>query len=116
VSVRRLLGWEPAEVTTYEYDDDGRVVRAVTVREPEYSDLDRKWLLRSREVENEPRGPHGVPISLATDPANRGKFSVPPPSVDFAAWEMSKARAVAEKTYKDKIPMDALRFEVQMRD
>jgi hypothetical protein len=57
VSLRRLSGWEPAEVTTFEYDGD-RLVRSVTVR--------------------------GVPMSEATDPENAGKFVINDrPRVDY---------------------------------
>jgi hypothetical protein len=38
---RRWAGWEPAEITTYEYDDAGRLIRATTVREPEWGEVDR---------------------------------------------------------------------------
>jgi hypothetical protein len=38
-----MAGWEPATTTTYRYDDQGRLVEAVTVSEPEWSDEDRAW-------------------------------------------------------------------------
>ena len=111
----KLLGREPAEVTSFEYDDDGRMVRAVTVREPEYTFLDRAWLLDSWKQANVPRGSHGWLMSEATDPANQGKFFVGPPTLDFAALAEIKAREDAEKVYKDKIPMGALKFRVEKK-
>lgn len=115
VSVRRFLGWEPGEVTSFEYDDDGRVVRAITVREPEFSDMDRKWLMDSWLADQTPRGSHGWPIAEATDPANQGKFFVGPPAVDFAAKAEIEAHEEAEKIYKGKIPLGALKFRVEKK-
>lgn len=116
ISVRKYLGWEPGEVTSFEYDDDGRLLRAITVREPEFSDIDRKWLMDSWEAEQAPRGSHGWLMSEATDPANQGKFFVGPPTLDFAAKAEIEAREDAEKIYKDKIPMGALKFRVEKKD
>jgi hypothetical protein len=38
-------GREPEEVTEYEYDEGGRMVRSVTVREPLYTEQDRAELI-----------------------------------------------------------------------
>lgn len=38
-------GREPAEVTEHEYDAGGRLVRSVTIREPEFTEQDRGELL-----------------------------------------------------------------------
>lgn len=113
--MRRFLGWEPAEVTTFEYDGSGRLVRAVTVREPEYSDLDRRWLAKSFEDEKTPRGSHGVPISEATDPQYRGKWVVPAPVIDFVEVERVAAAEKAKKTYGDAFPTSAFRFTVERK-
>lgn len=45
VSPRRFLGWEPARVTTHEYDAAGRPVRSVTMAEPEWSAEDREMAM-----------------------------------------------------------------------
>lgn len=113
--MRRYLGWEPAEVTSYEYDDEGRVVRAVTVREPEFSAWDRALFLHQWQVEQEPRGKHGLTLAEATDPANRGKFVVEEPTQDFAA----EALVAAQKAYEaaaDRPPMEALLWRVSKVD
>lgn len=88
------MGWEPGEATTFEYDDDGRLSRAVTVREPEFSDLDRVWLLRSWDDEHAPRGAHGVLMSEATDRKNMGTFELSEPATDYAqkAWIEGRER------------------------
>lgn len=109
------MGWEPGESTTFEYDDEGRMVRAITVREPEYSHLDRSWMLESRRRDAEPRGRHGWLMSEATDPANRAKFFVPPPTVDFAEVAHAKAKEDAQKIYKDVYPMDSLVLKVEKK-
>lgn len=111
MTVRELNGWVSRSITV---GADGEVM-SVTVSSPRFTPAEKAVLLAARRKLREQRGPHGVPMSEATDPANRGKFGVPPPSVDFAAWEISKARAAAEKTYKDVIPMEALVFGVEKR-
>lgn len=111
MTVRELNGYAARSVTL---GPDGEVV-SVTVSAPRFSPEDKALLLAARRKAREPLNAHGVPIAEATDPANRGKFVIPPPTVDFVAWEMSKAQAEAEKTYKDKIPMSALLFGVEMR-
>lgn len=42
VSHKRFCGWEPRTVTTYEYDEGGRLVRSVTVTEREWDDDQRE--------------------------------------------------------------------------
>ena len=97
VSHRRLCGWEPAEVTLFEYDGDV-LVRSVTVREAEFTDDEVSLLLASRRVAAS-IGPHGVSMSEATDPSNRGKFIVnESPRVDYARLAIDKAR---EKHYTE---------------
>lgn len=44
ISVKRLDGWEPVEVSEHEYDDDGRLIRTVTRREAEWDDHERAWM------------------------------------------------------------------------
>lgn len=110
------MGWEPGEVTTFEYDDDGRMVQAITVREPEFSFLDRRWMLDSREQEQAPRSSTGWLMSVATDPANQGKFFTPPPTVDFAEKAAIEGREEMEKIYKGKIPLGALKLKVEKLD
>ena len=108
-----MLGWEPAEVTTYEYDGAGRVVRAVTVREPEFSHLDRKWLLDSLKRAREPRGSHGWPISEATARENMGRFVVPQPTTDFAKKALVEAQEKASKEHGEDA-MKYLLFQVEL--
>ena len=51
MTLRRFLGWEPREVTEYELDEHGRVVRSVTVREAEWDDEQRAWAVALLDLE-----------------------------------------------------------------
>lgn len=41
MSEKRLLGWEPSEIHTHEYDAAGRIVRTIVTREVEWDDVER---------------------------------------------------------------------------
>jgi len=116
VSVRRVLGWEPGEVTTFEYDEQGRMVRSVTVREAEFSAWDRALLFESIEAERQPRGSHGWPISAATDPANMGRFKVSEPTTDFAAKALHDAQKAWRDQHGEQAGMDNLLWKVDLSD
>lgn len=91
MSHRRLSGWEPAEVTTFEYDGD-RLVRQVTVREPEFTPDEVNLLVASRRVEAG-MGSHGVPMAEATDPKYAGKWRInEEPRVDYVSLAIAKNR------------------------
>lgn len=102
MSPRRLSGWEPAEVTTYEYDADGRVARTATVREAEFSPLDVAVLIEARRRQRARRGPHGYTMAEATDPENQFAFRVDKPVRDWA----SKALSTAQKRWFAEHPED----------
>jgi hypothetical protein len=85
------MGWEPAEVTYYEYEGD-RLVRSVTVREPEWSVDDRALVIASRRAERVKRGPHGYPLEVAMDPANQFAFDPGNPSRDWAMKALQDAQ------------------------
>ena len=53
VSLKRFNGWEPSRVTTVERDDDGRIVRTVTVTEPEWDDEERGWMQALDELDGQ---------------------------------------------------------------
>lgn len=55
----------------------------MTVREPEFSAQDLAWLIRDFNDEHQPRSSTGIPWSVATDPKNRGRFTVDA-ETDFA--------------------------------
>lgn len=102
-------------MTSYEYDDEGRVVRTVTVREPEFSAYDRALFLDHWQREKEPRGSHGWTIAEATDPENQFKFHVPAPTKDFAAEALHKE----QESYKKRFPtadMGSILWRVEKKD
>lgn len=45
ISLRRFDGWEPRQVHEHEYDETGRLIRTVVVRESEWDDDERAWML-----------------------------------------------------------------------
>lgn len=109
VSPRRLAGWEPAEVTTFERDADGVVVRAVTVREAEFSRADVALLLASRRAARVPRNRLGIPFAEATDPARQYDWEVPLPVTDFTVRKLNAETAAYRKSFPD-ADMDSLIF------
>lgn len=101
-------------MTLFEYDDAGRPVSMVTVREPEFSASDRVELAMSRRAENEPRSSTGVPLKDATDPRSQSDWDVPLPVTDFAAARLSRAKDAYKKQFPD-ADMDALLWRVARR-
>ena len=65
----------------------------MTVREPEFNDADRAQFFVDYENQHEPKSSTGVPWSIASEPANRGRFGVEA-EIDFALE--ARQRAVAE--------------------
>lgn len=69
----------------------GRLVRAVTVREPEFNAGEVALLLGSREVEFEPKNSLGIPLSESMDPKNQFAYVSPDaPVVDWAEAELGR--------------------------
>jgi hypothetical protein len=71
---RRWAGWEPAEVTTYEYDDDGRLIRSTTVREAEWGEVDRGAMLALAAYEASICTGCRQPMSQSMDPDTQFKW------------------------------------------
>jgi hypothetical protein len=78
-----LQGWEPREFHEYVYEDD-RLVGAIVTREATFRPQDVDMLLAHLENVAD-KGPHGIPMSEATDPANQFAFEGQGPFVDYAA-------------------------------
>ena len=115
-----MSGWEPVEVTRYEYDGDGRVVGSVTTREPEWCRADVEALLAF--IESGRVGPHGHPLSEAMsrdgDPSNPDatiRWHVPLPSIDFAQQALDREKRAYAKKYPD-ADMNALRWRVEKQE
>lgn len=109
-----MLGWEPAEVTTYERDEAGAIVRAITVREPEFNSWDRAVLLADVAASKVPRGAHGLPLSETTDPANQFAYEVPNPVMDWAQKALDDQQALYKKQHPNS-PMGGLLWKVARR-
>lgn len=89
-------------LTRYEYDDAGRMVRSVSVTEPDWSPEDVALLVESRVAEQD-MGPHGIPMSEATDPANQYAFQGTDfPRIDYA----EKARREKADAYYNQYDTD----------
>lgn len=63
-----LLGRRRCSVTEYQYDTDGRIVRAVTIHDPEWTDDDRSWALAWRLNADLACGDCGGRLDETTDP------------------------------------------------
>ena len=107
VSPRRLMGWEPATVTT-NYFEGGLLVRSVTVSEPEFSADDLALLRAHLREERTPRGPHGHPLSEAmsadADPSRHDakyRYVASLPVTDFAQRALDEAISKYVKAYPD---------------
>lgn len=77
----RLLGREPRQVTTFHYDGQGRLARAITVRESEWLAEDRDAAL-AELLEERGRCPGpcgGLPLDTTVGERNDGRFEAPPP-------------------------------------
>lgn len=59
-------------------------------------------LLALELIEAEPVGAHGIPLVVATDPANQFRFKTALPVVDWAAHTL----AADQQTYYDKYDTD----------
>lgn len=141
VSPRRLSGWEPRTVTTYEYDtvsfssgarwrwlravhewvwavaNPPRLLGSVTEREPEWARDDVEGLLAL--LERGRVGSHGQPMSEATsplaDPSNRDRgwdYEVDV-FTDFAQQKLSREQEAFKQAYGDDADMASLRWVVR---
>lgn len=67
------------------------------VREPEYSPDDLRLLLA--HMRNRQRPSHGIPLDVATDPANQFMFEAEGPVMDWAEHTLATAREAYYKAY-----------------
>ena len=73
------------------------MVAAVTTTDSEFTPEHVALLLASRQKEREV-GPHGIPMSVATDPAMKSKIRTHM-EIDFVAAALSATRKQYEKDY-----------------
>jgi hypothetical protein len=84
--------------TVYEYDEAGRLVRATTTTEPEYSDLDRGLLLALLAERRETCPSCGHQMSECRDPRTAGTWQV----LDEICQPTRVSQAVAEDIQQSK--------------
>lgn len=108
-----MQGWTPTETTRFEYGDDGRLVAAVTTTDSEFTPDHVALLLASRQKESEV-GPHGIPMSIATDPAMKSKIRTTM-TVDFVAQALAATRKKYEADYPHQ-DQSGFRFEASIAD
>jgi hypothetical protein len=115
-----LWGWEPREFAEYHYDDDGRVTGVTTHREAEFNTAQVNLLLAHRRAMAD-FGPHGQPMSEATDPAANpaadGGWHYEATRngvMDYAQLAINEARDAYFKQYGDKLT-DAQKAAKQWR-
>lgn len=91
-------------MTTYEYNTEGQLVRAITVHEPEFSPDESALLLASRAFDDEPKNSLGTPLSESMDPANQFAYVAPTsPVKDWQEAALGRAQDLfyADPAYKD---------------
>ncbi|MCC5574472.1 hypothetical protein IMZ11_02300 [Microtetraspora sp. AC03309] len=113
-----ILGRELRSVTTYEYDDDGRLVRSVTVHENPWDAQNVGWAV-AKMAEDADRCP-GCRMSLSETTAMRDgepahSYHVDIPRVCRACEALAKRQDSYAKEYEDPYP-GAKVWEVEQSD
>jgi hypothetical protein len=101
----QLLGREPAQITTYEYDDSGSVIRSITTCEPRWTDEDLAWAV-AWILEQADRCPGcSLPLSETTAMQNgrpAHKYRVEPPRICRACEAVAVEQEEYDKLYKNR--------------
>ena len=104
----QLLGREPEETTTYEYDENGRLLRSVTTREPRWTDEDIAWAAAwMQEQADCCPGECGLPLSETTamkEGVPVHTYHVDIPRVCRACETLAKKKDAYAKQYEDPYP------------
>lgn len=113
ISLGRLEGREPRQITTYTYDDKNRVAQAITVTEQEWTDQERAWMLALHHYEMTLCRRCHTPLAESTDPDNdpdnmqaSHHYQVDGPDECHSC----KVLIRAEKEWQTKRPDDAAAF------
>lgn len=93
MSIKRIGGWEPATETVYEYDEDGRLARAVTRTEPEWDSDDRTMALALLDYEADRCPGCGGQMRETTAPDSAGRWDAGLPHRCHACTALSVAQA-----------------------
>lgn len=110
-----MWGWEPATVTEYEHDEQGRVVRSTSRTEPEWDRTQHALVAALADLEADTCSGCGNPLSESmspgADPENRDGthfYEAGPPHRCHGCT----ARENRAKDYRDAPAHGALRFPV----
>jgi hypothetical protein len=96
-------------VTTYTYDDHGRVIEAVTITESEWDETEQAWAMLLIDIEADTCGGCGQPLTeTLTLEAYEGYESGPP-----AVCQGCKALHRRQEEYREDKDVNALRFSVR---
>lgn len=120
MSHKRVLGWEPTETHEHTYDDEGRLVRTVVTREPEWDDMERANMLALADWESD-LCKCGLPAAVAdADPDLQIKYRDCPVCSGFARATRIQAAndaALVTRVYgqkgaqpSDELPQDGRHF------
>lgn len=93
-----LRGAQAITRTTYEYDEQGRLVEALTAAESQWTDADRGLLLALLAERRETCSECGHPMSLCRDPSTAGRWQV----MENVCQATRVAQAVAEDVAQGK--------------
>jgi hypothetical protein len=93
-----LLGRRRRAVTSYTYDEEtGRLARAVTVWDPEWTPQDRAWAQAHLEEQAATCRGCGHPLAETTQPGAEGRYRVPPPVICHACRPLE----IAERKWRE---------------
>ncbi len=108
VSWRRWCGWEPTRTTTYEYDPDGRLVRAVTTTEAEWDDEQRAAAYALRDYEAGLCPGCGGVLAETTRPENEFRYK----ELETARCHRCVGTEVVQASYEGDPHLSALLFHI----
>jgi hypothetical protein len=75
-----MLGRRRTSVVSYEYDDDGRLLREVVTHDPQWTGEDLAYAKAWRRIEADRCPGCGLSLSETTNPDNEGMYEAPPPT------------------------------------
>jgi hypothetical protein len=112
ISPKRLLGWEPKQVTVHEYGLDGRLARSTTTVDVEWDDEQRELVFAflAWEAGLCPGGKHS--LDETTKPENEARYEHGP----AVRCHYCTAADQASKTYADSPSPQALFIPIQLRE
>jgi hypothetical protein len=112
----RLEGREPTETTEYEYDEYGLLVRAVTVRDPEWTEQDAAEMLALAEYRDSLCDCCGMPKSMTlVDERDAPRFVVSKRYCLARRTLIESQMAYTNNGKESKPAHDALRWSVQVK-